>query len=80
MSQPDGWAFREIDRARLDLLVQLHAMEFGDNGVPVVLSLLDQLYDARRSLARVREVLAEVPEPARRSLIERLAGQSGGGT
>ncbi|MBE7210292.1 MAG: hypothetical protein INR65_04675 [Gluconacetobacter diazotrophicus] len=67
-----GFAFRPIDLARLELLRELHAMQLGEAGVPVVLSLLDQLYDARRSLTRLREALQAMPEPERRSVVAAL--------
>jgi len=70
---PDGgFAFQEIDLARLHLLVQLRALEMGEAGMPVVLSLLDQLHDARRTLHRVRDAVAQAPPPVRQSLAQTL--------
>lgn len=56
--RPDGpagrWAFREIDVARVRLILTLRdEMEVDERALPVVLGLLDQLYDLRR---RVREM------------------------
>ncbi|MCQ8239594.1 hypothetical protein [Rhizosaccharibacter radicis] len=70
---PDGgFAFHEIDLARVHLLVQLRALEMGEAGMPVVLSLLDQLHDARRALRLVREAAARAPLPVRQSLLQSL--------
>ncbi|MBB3173578.1 chaperone modulatory protein CbpM [Endobacter medicaginis] len=68
----DEFAFEEIDLARLRLLRELHALQLGEAGVPVVLSLLDQLYDTRRSLGRLREALDAAPEPARLAIVQTL--------
>ncbi|AQS88511.1 hypothetical protein AA101099_0365 [Neoasaia chiangmaiensis NBRC 101099] len=64
----DDYAFQDIDQARVSLLVELRDLEIGDSAMPVVLSLLDQLYDARRLLGRLRETLATAPAPVREML------------
>ena len=51
--RPDGrqgnYLFREIDIARIRLIRDLRDdMDIGESALPVVLSLLDQLYDLRR--------------------------------
>jgi chaperone modulatory protein CbpM len=49
---PDAWSFREIDVARIRLIAELRRDLAIDAGaLPVILSLLDQLYAARRDLA-----------------------------
>ncbi len=46
--------FGAIDVARVRLIVELRdEMEVGDAAMPVVLSLLDQLYEARRQMRRL---------------------------
>jgi chaperone modulatory protein CbpM len=49
--------FADIDVARLHLILDLQEMEVGENAVPVVLSLLDQLHEARRHMRRLVEML-----------------------
>ncbi len=54
--RPDGragdYAFREIDVARIRLIQDLRDnLEINDAALPVVLLLLDQLYDLRRRMA-----------------------------
>ena len=56
--RPDGppgrYSFQEIDVARVRLIRELrYEMEVDEHALPIVLSLLDQLYDLRR---RIREL------------------------
>jgi len=63
--------FTELDLARIRLILDLRAtLEVEERTVPVVLSLLDQLYATRRQL---RRVLAETDEATRARLMELLA-------
>jgi chaperone modulatory protein CbpM len=49
--QPGAYVFRDIDVARVRLILELRDdMEIDEATLPVVLSLLDQLYDLRRRL------------------------------
>jgi len=60
--------FTELDLARIRLILDLRAtLEVEERTVPVVLSLLDQLYATRRQLIRV---LAETDEATRARLME----------
>lgn len=55
---PDHLAFAEIDVARVRLLVSLRVeLQIDAEAVPVVLSLVDQLYDHRRQLHLVRHAI-----------------------
>ena len=52
---PDGYAFGEIDVARVRLIRELRDdMDVNEAALPVVLLLLDQLYDLRRQLLEMR--------------------------
>ncbi|MCK8787592.1 chaperone modulator CbpM [Roseomonas sp. NAR14] len=54
----DGFAFSEIDVARVRLIVELRdEMEVGEEAMPVVLSLLDRLYAERRRMRRLCEAI-----------------------
>ena len=67
-------AFRDIDMARVRLIAELHlALEVEEPTVPLVLSLLDQLYATRRQL---RLVLDALEPPVRAQLAERLVPQA----
>ncbi len=77
--RPDGSAghyiFHDIDVARVRLIFELRDdLDVNEAALPVVLSLLDQLYDARRRMRELGDALGELaPEPLRRALVDRLA-------
>jgi chaperone modulatory protein CbpM len=61
--------FHEIDVARVRLIHDLRRdLAIGDEALPVVLSLLDQLYAMRRRLRIVHEAVAAQPSAVRRTL------------
>ena len=69
------WLFREADVARVRLLVELHQLELGEAAMPVVLSLLDQLYEERGRLRRLRAALEQVaPSDLRAALLHHIHG------
>ncbi|WP_020177798.1 chaperone modulator CbpM [Methylopila sp. M107] len=70
----ETYLFREIDVARVELILRLRDdMDVNEDALPVVLSLLDQLFDARRRLRDVDDALAKVaPEAVRRDLAAHL--------
>ena len=71
---PGAWEFSDIDVARLHLIRELrHELGVEDGGLPVVLQLLDQLYDTRRQLRRLRDAFAETaPEDVRAAVLDRM--------
>jgi chaperone modulatory protein CbpM len=77
--RPDGHAgaygFREIDVARVRLIQELRDdLNVNEDALPVVLLLLDQLYDLRRRLHELSEALGQTaPDDVRRTLAARLA-------
>lgn len=71
-SAPD-WSFAEIDVARVRLLHDLrHALAVEEESLPLVLSLLDQVYDLRHTLHAVIEAAASLPPPARAALLAEI--------
>ncbi len=67
------WEFREIDVARVRLVRDLRReMDVEEETVPLVLSLLDQLYDVRRTLRGVATALEGQPEDVRAAVLEAL--------
>lgn len=75
----DGPLFDEIDVARLRLVCQLKQdMAIGEEALPVVLSLMDQLHGLRRELKALARAVEEAPDEARdyirRVYRERLKG------
>jgi len=75
--QAGAYVFREIDVARVKLIREMRdEMEVNEAALPVVLSLLDQLYDLRRKMRDFHEVFARVaPDEVRRQVAEHFAGR-----
>lgn len=66
-----GWLLTEVDVARLTLLVELHiTLDLDEEAIPLVLSLLDQLYDARRALRALAAAVEAQPAPVRRAVLD----------
>lgn len=78
--RPDGapgrYLFREIDVARVRLILELRdEMQVNEEALPVVLSLLDQLYALRRRARQLTEAVEQtVPDEVRRDLLRRVTG------
>ncbi len=69
--EPGRWVFREIDVARVRLIVTLRSeLQIEEDALPTVLSLLDQLYDARRQLRRLADAIDAAPQDVRRHMLE----------
>jgi chaperone modulatory protein CbpM len=71
---PDHYVFRDIDVERVRLILALRDdMQVNEDALPVVLSLLDQLYETRRRMRRLRDALDQtVSEDIRKDLMRRL--------
>lgn len=68
-----AWEFEAVDVARIQLIHTLRTeLEINEPAMPVVLSLLDQLYELRRNAARLNTVLAELPPSARALILQKL--------
>lgn len=72
--QDDAWLFRDIDVARLRLIQQLrHELRLEEDALPVVLRLMDQLYDSRRRLRRLRDAVeGSTPPDVREAVLQAL--------
>ena len=68
---PGGaWLLTEVDAARVALLVELRVtLEVTDDLIPMVLSLIDQLYDARRTVRALLTALDEQPAAVRTAVL-----------
>lgn len=65
----DGYVFRRVDIARLELLCDLSLdMNMDEIAIGVVISLLDQLHAARQDLATVTRVINELPDAMREQM------------
>jgi chaperone modulatory protein CbpM len=75
--QPDSagevWEFREIDVARVRLIRDLrYGMDVGEEAIPVVLSLLDQVYELRGQLRRLLAAVEGQPQDVRDAVVAAL--------
>lgn len=73
-TEKDGrFLFDEADRARTKLIAELHRdLGVGDEAMPLVLRLLDQVYTLRRALGEVQAAIDDLPDEARGTLEARL--------
>ena len=61
-----GPRFRPVDVARLHLIRELRQdLDIGSEAMPIVLSLMDEMYTLRRRLAALARALAETPDEVR---------------
>jgi len=69
-SEPSGYVFSEFDVARVRLIVELRRdLAVGEEAVPVVLRLLDQLYATRRRMRSLLRALETLPEEHRAAVL-----------
>jgi chaperone modulatory protein CbpM len=72
-STDSGWVFHEIDVARVRLIRDLtHDMAVTEDTMPLVLSLLDQVYALRGRLSIVLHAVEAQPEPVRQAILAAL--------
>ncbi|HUW80703.1 MAG TPA: hypothetical protein VMV54_07410 [Acidocella sp.] len=70
---PGAWRFEDIDVARIRLIWELrHELEVEEQSLPVVLSLMDQIYDMRRRMTRLNDAFADMPPEIKAALLARL--------
>jgi len=72
-------SFGDIDIARVLLIRDLHYdLDVDEAALPIVLSLIDQVYDLRRHLRLLSEVMQDsVPDDLRSKLLEILVARRG---
>jgi chaperone modulatory protein CbpM len=71
-AEPD-WIFEDIDVARVRLVHDLrHAMALNEDTIPLILSLLDQVYDLRDRLRTVLRAVDRQPDAVRQAVIDAL--------
>ena len=67
-----GLRFAPVDVARLRLVRELrHDLAIDDEAMPVVLSLVDEMYALRRRLGALARALAETPAEVRTTVFTR---------
>jgi chaperone modulatory protein CbpM len=62
----DGFLFDEADRARILFIRDLRLdLDVGDETIPVILKLVDQVYGLRRTLGELQDAIEQLPAEAR---------------
>jgi chaperone modulatory protein CbpM len=75
---PEGEVFEEVDVARVELLRDMRRdFHLDDDALPVVLSLLDQVYSLRRTLKTLCAALAGESDEVRTRIGTAISGESG---
>jgi chaperone modulatory protein CbpM len=73
-ASPDGYRFQEVDVARVRLILDIRRdCAVDEDAMPLVLSLLDQVYRLRRQLKVLSEAVAAQPEDIRERVLDALA-------
>ncbi len=66
--------FEEIDIARIHLIYDLqHRMMIENEVMPIILSLMDQLYGTRAKLNKLVKAIEKQPEQARKEILSSLS-------
>ncbi|HJT09071.1 MAG TPA: chaperone modulator CbpM [Stellaceae bacterium] len=74
-----GFVFREVDVARVRLIVELRQeLAIDEEALPVVLQLLDQVYALRRRLKAMSDAIDAQPDAVRQAVQARLVRDAGG--
>ena len=74
----ERWVFHEVDVARVELILEIR-QEFAidEEALPLVLGLLDQVYDLRRQLRRMCDALAAQPPDVQAAVERALPPRTG---
>jgi chaperone modulatory protein CbpM len=73
-SADSGWVFHEIDVARVRLIHDLRRdMDVAADTIPLVLSLLDQVYELRGRLRTVLQAVQAQPADVRQAILQSLS-------
>ena len=70
-----GYVFDAVDESRVALACDLHyRMGLEHASLPIILSLIDQLYDARHHLRTLTRAVAEQPKEVRQEITRQMKG------
>lgn len=74
---PAGFLFRDVDIARIRLIVEMRReCAFDEETLPVVLSLLDQVYRLRRQLRALSDAVTREPDEVQTRILGVLSGDA----
>ena len=67
--QGGSWVFHEVDIARVELILEIRReWALDDEAMPLVLGLLDQVYELRRQLRRLCDAVEAQPAATRAAI------------
>ena len=73
----DGYRFRDVDVARVRLIVEIRReCALDDDALELVLPLLDQVYRLRRQLRALSDAVAAQPDDVRSRILAALADRA----
>jgi chaperone modulatory protein CbpM len=76
----ETWVFHEVDIARVELILDMRRdFALDDEAMPLVLSLLDQIYGLRRQMRRLSDALERQPPAIREAIRQALPKPGAGG-
>jgi chaperone modulatory protein CbpM len=68
-----GYVFDEVDLARVRLIREMRLdLSIDEDAIPVILSLLDQVYGLRRAMRGLQEAIDSAPADARNAILRQL--------
>jgi chaperone modulatory protein CbpM len=71
----EGYLFDPVDESRVALACDLHyRMGLEHASLPIILSLIDQLHDARHHLRTLTRAVAEQPDAIRQEIARQMKG------
>lgn len=71
----EGYLFDPVDESRVALACDLHyRMGLEHASLPIILSLIDQLHDARHLLRTLTRAVAEQPEAIQQEITRQIKG------
>lgn len=77
LDENETWLFTDIDIARVRLIYDLRRdLDIAEDTVPLMLSLLDQVYDLRCALKAMTNAIARQPREVRDAIYAEMARQS----
>ncbi|HEV2187713.1 MAG TPA: chaperone modulator CbpM [Stellaceae bacterium] len=75
----ENWVFHEVDVARIELILEIRRdFAVDDEAMPLVLSLLDQVYSLRRQMRRLCDAVTAQPEDIQAAIRQALPKSAGG--
>lgn len=78
-SDDTGYLFDSVDQSRIELACDLHyRMGLEHASLPVILSLIDQLHEARHCLRALTRAVAEQPDAVQEKITQHVAAAKAG--